>query len=82
MSVVRGTHAGASLLTALVAEIDAWRAGDDSENTFAVTDMWFRQTWLSILVVFLSHHGLRILRQVAGESNLSDRTLVDSRFLI
>ncbi|KAH8065036.1 hypothetical protein JL722_1932 [Aureococcus anophagefferens] len=50
--------------------------------TFAVTDMWFRQTWLSILVVFLSHHGLRILRQVAGESNLSDRTLVDSRFLI
>ena len=39
MSGVRGTHAGASLLTALVAEIDAWRAGDDSEDTFAVTDI-------------------------------------------
>ena len=50
--------------------------------TFAVADLWFRRTWLSILLTFLFHNALRILRSVAGESNLSDRTLVDSRFLI
>mmetsp|Transcript_4619 Transcript_4619/g.14625 ORF Transcript_4619/g.14625 Transcript_4619/m.14625 type:complete len:470 (-) Transcript_4619:2368-3777(-) len=50
--------------------------------TFAVADIWFRRTALSILVTFLLHHGIRLLRALAGEKNLSDRTLVDSRFLI
>lgn len=50
--------------------------------TFAVVDLWFRNTWLSILVTFLAHHAVRVARSVLGEQNLSDRTLVDARFLI
>lgn len=50
--------------------------------TFAVADIWFRNLWLSILLTFLSHHGIRLARALGGESNLSDRTLVDARFLI
>ena len=38
-SAARGMRAGASLLTALVAGIDAWRTSDDSADTFAVTDV-------------------------------------------
>ena len=50
--------------------------------TFAVADIWFRNTWLSILCTFLMHHLVRIVREILGESNLSERTLVDQRFLI
>jgi meckelin len=50
--------------------------------TFAVADIWFRNTWLSILCTFLMHHLVRIIREILGESNLSERTLVDQRFLI
>ena len=34
-----------------------------------------------ILITYLIHHAFRLLRAIAGETNLSDRTQVDARFL-
>mmetsp|Transcript_9609 Transcript_9609/g.14740 ORF Transcript_9609/g.14740 Transcript_9609/m.14740 type:complete len:134 (+) Transcript_9609:1814-2215(+) len=50
--------------------------------TYAVADIWFKSTFLSILLTYLLHHAIRIVRLLCGEQNISDRTLVDKRFLI
>ena len=50
--------------------------------TFAVAEIWFNSTTLAILLTFLLHHAIRLLRALAGEQNISERTLVDKRFLI
>lgn len=49
--------------------------------TFGVCDIWFGSTSLSILLTFLLHHAIRLVRSVYGEHNLSERALIDRRFL-
>lgn len=50
--------------------------------TFACADLWFRNAALSMLLTFLLHHAVRLLRAIAGEQNIAERASIDRRFLL
>ncbi|KAK7236245.1 meckelin [Aureococcus anophagefferens] len=50
--------------------------------TFAVADIWFRSTSLSIFLTFLLHHAIRLLCASYCEANIADSSYVDQRFLL
>lgn len=50
--------------------------------TFAVADIWFRNTTLSIFLVFLLHHFIRLVCERGATRNIADSSMVDERFLI
>ena len=50
--------------------------------TFAVADIWFRNTSLSIFITFLLHHAVRLVCQAFTESNIANSSYVDERFLV
>ena len=53
-----------------------------SALTYAVSDLWFDSAACSILITYLCWKLLVLTRSFFGERNLSNRTLVDDRFLI
>ncbi|KAH8064393.1 hypothetical protein JL722_1258 [Aureococcus anophagefferens] len=50
--------------------------------TFAVADIWFRSTSLSIFLTFLLHHAIRLLCAAYCEANIADSSYVDQRFFL
>ena len=50
--------------------------------TFAVADIWFRNTTLSIFLVFLLHHFIRLVCEAYSARNIAESSMVDERFLI
>lgn len=50
--------------------------------TFAVADIWFRSTALSIFLTFLLHHAIRITCSHFSEANIANSSMVDQRFLV
>lgn len=49
---------------------------------YAVCDLAFDNTFVSILVVFLANRFISYFRKQWGQTNVSKKTLVDERFLI
>lgn len=49
---------------------------------FALFDIWFDNTALSILLLYLTDSGLWMLRRSLGSQSLSKKTMLDERFLI
>ena len=50
--------------------------------TFAVADLWFRNTSLSIFLTFLLHHAIRLTCSHFSEANIANSSMVDQRFLV
>ena len=61
---------------------DDWELLVQEMLTFAVADIWFRNTTLSIFLVFLLHHFIRLVCEAYSARNIAESSMVDERFLI
>ena len=59
-----------------------WELLGQEMLTFAVADIWFRNTTLSIFLVFLLHHFIRLVCEAYSARNIAESSMVDERFLI